>query len=101
MKVKWEDIWCISECPELSELSLDGNPMCSTINYRQTMIASGSKLKILDGRRISVRSGRGDESSMPSTFDRKILLLIRIEKNKSGYLGGRTKKRQSSLEKRN
>ena len=58
MKVKWEDIWCISECPELSELSLDGNPMCSTINYRQTMIASGSKLKILDGRRISVRPDR-------------------------------------------
>ena len=62
------------------------------------------RLKIEDFRWTSNKrkiGGRVDESLMPSTFDRKILLLIRIEKNKSGYLGGRTKKRQSSLEKRN
>merc|ERR1712131_333219 len=69
--VKWEDIWCISECPELSELSLDGNPMCSTINYRQTMIASGSKLKILDGRRTSEEERRNASQVLKKEIEKR------------------------------
>ena len=53
-KARWEDIWSISECPDLVEVTLDGNPLCNSLNYRQSVVVSSPKLKMLDGKRITV-----------------------------------------------
>jgi Leucine-rich repeat (LRR) protein len=51
---RYEDIWCVGECTSLVELALDGNPFTEHNNYRQTVLASSSKIKMLDGKRVTV-----------------------------------------------
>ena len=48
-------MWCLGECPSLVELTLDGNPLTDEPSYRHTVLASSSKIKMLDGKRTTVR----------------------------------------------
>lgn len=62
----FEDISCLADAPVLSEISLDGNPLCQDGNYRQTLIKSMFHLTLLDMKKIS-----DEEKKMVSALSRK------------------------------
>jgi len=68
---RWQDIWCLSECASIVEISLDGNPLTENPGYRQTIIASTSRLKMLDGRRISEEEKRTAASSLKKEIEKR------------------------------
>jgi hypothetical protein len=68
---RWEDIWCLSECSALTELSLDGNPLTQDLAYRQTVLASCAKIKMLDSKRASEEERRGAVLTLKKEIERK------------------------------
>ncbi|XP_071844529.1 leucine-rich repeat-containing protein 49-like isoform X1 [Apostichopus japonicus] len=62
----FEDISCLADASNLSEISLDGNPFCQDGNYRQMLIKAMHQLSLLDMKKIS-----DEEKKMISTISRK------------------------------
>jgi len=50
----YADISCIGGAPSLSELALDGNPMCHELSYKQTVLRHVTQIRQLDMKRITV-----------------------------------------------
>ena len=49
------DVLCLSECHALSELTLDGNPLANTPDYRCSILFHVSQLHSLDQHTVTVR----------------------------------------------
>lgn len=50
----FEDIQCLGESNSLSEISLDGNPLCQEQYYKQIVLRHMQQLKQLDMKRVTV-----------------------------------------------
>jgi hypothetical protein len=51
----FDEIKTINLVPNLQELALDGNPICSERNYKKVILSQIISLKQLDMKKISVR----------------------------------------------
>ncbi|RUS69701.1 hypothetical protein EGW08_022537 [Elysia chlorotica] len=54
----FEDVQCLGDSTSLSEISLDGNPICQEGNYKQTVLRHMQQLKQLDMKRVSEEERR-------------------------------------------
>ncbi|GFS15589.1 leucine-rich repeat-containing protein 49 [Elysia marginata] len=54
----FEDVQCLGDSNSLSEISLDGNPICQEGNYKQTVLRHMQQLKQLDMKRVSEEERR-------------------------------------------
>ncbi|ESP05320.1 hypothetical protein LOTGIDRAFT_208342 [Lottia gigantea] len=54
----FEDIQCLSESHCLSEISLDGNPLCQDQYYKQIILRNMQQLKQLDMKKVSEEERR-------------------------------------------
>ncbi|XP_065911505.1 leucine-rich repeat-containing protein 49-like isoform X2 [Dysidea avara] len=50
---EFSDITCVTDSPSLSELSLDGNPLANSTDYRVLMVHRVAGLRVLDTKPIS------------------------------------------------
>lgn len=64
---------CLSQCPSLAELTLDGNPLSNSLDHRQAIISHLHCLKLLDQLPILVGRG-GSMGVILKGFTEKILL---------------------------
>ncbi|XP_005090720.3 leucine-rich repeat-containing protein 49, partial [Aplysia californica] len=54
----FEDVQCLADSNSLSEISLDGNPICQDPSYKQTVLRHMQQLKQLDMKRVSEEERR-------------------------------------------
>ncbi|XP_059163229.1 leucine-rich repeat-containing protein 49-like isoform X2 [Physella acuta] len=54
----FEDVQCLGESTSLSEISLDGNPLCQDSNYKHIILRHMQQLKQLDMKRVSEEERR-------------------------------------------
>jgi len=50
----YADISSIGGASSLSELALDGNPMCHELSYKQTVLRHVTQIRQLDMKRVTV-----------------------------------------------
>ncbi len=50
----FEDVACLGDSASISELSLDGNPLCQDPHYKQNVLRHMQQLRNLDMKRINV-----------------------------------------------
>ncbi|CAL1537613.1 unnamed protein product [Lymnaea stagnalis] len=54
----FEDVQCLGDSTSLSEISLDGNPICQDSNYKQMVLRQMQQLKQLDMKRVTEEERR-------------------------------------------
>lgn len=82
------DISCLSQCPSLAELTLDGNPLSNCLDHRHSIISHLHCLKSLDQLPILVGRGSTTKGVILKGFTEEILLTPDVCMLGSGARGG-------------